>query len=48
MLGIFCSLVFVIGVNLYSILFYSIFCLINIGQSYVLSVSVCSGVGTQQ
>jgi hypothetical protein len=28
-------------------LFSSIFCLINIGQSYVLSVSVCSGVASQ-
>jgi hypothetical protein len=27
-----------------SLLLSSIFCLINIGQSYVLSVSVCSGV----
>jgi hypothetical protein len=30
-----------------SLLVYSIFCLINVGQSYVLSVSVCSGVAFQ-
>jgi hypothetical protein len=30
-----------------SLLFSSIFCLINIGQLYVLSVSVCSGVAFQ-
>jgi hypothetical protein len=30
--------------HLRSLLFSSIFCLINIGQSYVFSVSVCSGV----
>jgi hypothetical protein len=29
------------------LLFPSIFCLINIGQSYVLSVCVCSGVAFQ-
>jgi hypothetical protein len=37
--------VFVIGANLYGVLFFLLFfCLINIGQLYVLSVSVCSGV----
>jgi hypothetical protein len=30
--------------SLRSLLFSSIFCLINIGQTYVLSVSVCSGI----
>jgi hypothetical protein len=39
--------VFVICANLYSLLFPLIFSLINIGQSYVLSVSVCSGVAFQ-
>jgi hypothetical protein len=32
---------------LWSLLFSSIFCFINIGQSCVLSVSVCSGVAFQ-
>jgi hypothetical protein len=32
---------------LQSLLFSSIFCLISIGQSYVLSVSTCSGVAFQ-
>jgi hypothetical protein len=32
---------------LYSLLFSSIFCLINIGHLYVFSVSVCSGVAFQ-
>jgi hypothetical protein len=33
--------------SLRSLLFYSIFSLINIGQSYVLPMSVCSGVAFQ-
>jgi hypothetical protein len=34
--------------SLQSLPFSSMFCLINIGQSYVLSVSVCSGVAFQR
>jgi hypothetical protein len=33
--------------SLWGLLFSSVFCLINIGQSYALSVSVCSGVAFQ-
>jgi hypothetical protein len=46
---IFCSLVFLIGANPYGDFFFSssVFCLINIRQPYVLSVSVCSGVAFQ-
>jgi hypothetical protein len=41
-------LVFVIGAILYGIFFLlQICCLINIWQSYVLSVSICSGVAFQ-
>jgi hypothetical protein len=40
--------VFVIDANLYGVFFFSlIVCLINIGQSYDLTVSVCSGVAFQ-
>jgi hypothetical protein len=44
----FCPLVFVIGANLYEVFFFlRFFCLIDIGQSYVLSVPVCSGIAFQ-
>jgi hypothetical protein len=45
---IFCSLVFVISANLYTFfVFLRFFCSISIGQSYVLSGPVCSGIAFQ-
>jgi hypothetical protein len=39
--------VFVIGASLYGVFFLFNFLFISIGQSFALSVSVCSGVGFQ-